>query len=201
MDELHFNEGHAAEAPPERTLVKPKTLNELLRALCMIDEAMLDVNLDDAPDLMEAGKVKVDSYKYLIDRFDSMAEELKKKENEYKAARRTIENQRERLMGHMMYALETNGFDQFTGHQYKVRVQHSEYVDLKFTEPGAHHKIHFTDLVKTTYEWKKSDIKRILKTDIEKIQDEADRELAEKVREIASIAKRPGIRFSVLKDL
>lgn len=185
----------------ERTIVKPKSLNELLQALCLADEAMLEIDLDEAPDLLEQGKVKIDSYKFILDRMESIAEELKRKENEYKTARKSVESQRERLMGHLMYALETNGFEKFTGHQYKVRLQYSEFVDLKLSEPGAHHKIHFPDLIKTTYEWRKSDIKRLLKTDVEKLDSEADKTMAEKVREFASIGKRPGIRFSVLKDL
>jgi len=184
--------------PPERTIVKPKTLNELLQALCLADEAMLEVNLDDDPDLLEQGKVKIDSYKYLMDRMETISDELKRKENEYKTARKTIDNQRERLESHLMFAMENNGFEKFVGHQYKVRMQYSEYVDLKLSEPAAHHSIHFHDLIKTTYEWKKTDIKRILKSAPES---ETDKAMAEKVREFASIAKRPGIRFSVLKDI
>lgn len=186
---------------PERIFVKPKTLNELLHALCMADEMLLDVNLDEVPDLLEQGKVKIDSYKYIMDRMESMIVEMDRKETEYASAKSTLKRQLKRLKEHLAFALINNGFEKFTGNQYKCWVQYSESVDLKLSEPGAHHKIHFPNLIKTTYEWKKTDIKRILKLDPEKIEDASDRQLAEKVREFASIAKRPGVRFSVLKDL
>lgn len=185
---------------PERTIVKPKTLNELLRALCLIDEALLDVDLNAAPDLMEQGKVKIDNYKYLIDEIEMRQEHMKRKKDEYAKAEATLKNQARRLKEHLVYAMQTNGFEKFTGNEYKCWVQYSESVELKLSEPGPHHKIHFPSLIKTTYEWKKTDIKRILKTDIEKLESESDKAMAEKVREFASIARTPGVRFSVLKD-
>ena len=195
-----LSESESVETPA-RTLVKPQTLNELLRALCLIDEAMLDVDLNAAPDLLEAGKVKIDNYKYLLDELELRQEHMKRKKDEYAKAEATLKNQAKRLKEHLVYAMQANGFEKFSGHEYKCWVQYSESVELKLTEPGAHHKIHFPSLVKTTYEWKKNDIRRILKADIEKIQSESDRAMAEKVREFATIAKTPGVRFSVLKDL
>lgn len=184
-----------------RTIVKPQTLNELLRALCLIDEALLDVDLNAAPDLLEAGKVKIDNYKYLIDELEMRQEHMKRKKDEYAKAETTLKNQARRLKEHLVYAMQANGFEKFTGNEYKCWVQYSESVELKLTEPGPHHKMHFPNLIKTTYEWKKNDIKRILKTSIEQLESEADRAIAEELRKVASIVKNPSIRFSVMKDV
>ena len=185
---------------PARTIVKPKTLNEILRSLVLIDEAMMEVDLSEAPDLMENGKVKIDNYKYLIDEMELRREHMTLKKQEYAKAEKTLDNQIRRLKEHLVYAMTANGFEKFTGNEYKCWVQYSESVELKLTEPGPHHKIHFPSLIKTTYAWKKDDIKRMLKADIASL-DEKDRATAEELRQVARIAKNPSIRFSVMKDV
>jgi glutamyl-tRNA reductase len=191
--------GNQSAESTERTIVKPKTLNELLRALCLIDEAMLDVDLNAAPDLLAEGKVKIDNYKYLIDEMDLRRESMKRKREEYAKAEKTLENQIKRLKEHLIYAMQANGFEKFSGNEYKCWVQYSESVKLSLSEPNAQLKIHYPDLIKTSYEWKLTPIKQILKKDPASL-DESDRSLAEKVREFATITKTPSVRFSVLKD-
>jgi hypothetical protein len=185
---------------PERKIVKPKTLNEILRSLVLIDEAMLEVDLSEAPDLMENGKVKIDNYKFLIDEMEMRRDHMNQKKQEYAKAEKTLENQIRRLKEHLVYAMTANGFEKFTGNEYKCWVQYSESVELKLTEPGPHHKMHFPSLIKTTYAWKKDDIKRMLKADMASLA-EKDRATAEELRQVASIVKNPSVRFSVMKDV
>jgi hypothetical protein len=81
-------------------------------------------------------------------------------------------------------------------------MQYSEFVDLKLSTPSDMHAIHLGDsVIKTTREWKKAEIKKLLKLTPGENTKESDIKLAEKVREFAALAKRPGIRFSVLKDI
>jgi hypothetical protein len=128
-------------------------------------------------------------------------EHMKRKKDEYAKAETTLKNQARRLKEHLIYAMTVNGFEKFTGNEFKCWVQYSESVEMKYSEPGANHKIHYPDLVQTTYAWKKNDIKRILKTDIEKLETESEKVMAVKVREFASIAKTPSVRFSVMKEV
>jgi hypothetical protein len=125
---------------------------------------------------------------------------MNQKKQEYAKAEKTLENQIRRLKEHLVYAMTANGFEKFTGNEYKCWVQYSESVELKLTEPGPHHKMHFPSLIKTTYAWKKDDIKRMLKADMASLA-EKDRATAEELRQVASIVKNPSVRFSVMKDV
>jgi hypothetical protein len=73
------------------------TLFGLLAALKAVDEDMIELNLDEQIDLIENGRVKVDSYKYVIDKLEVQAIFLKQREEEIVKARRTIENNIKRI--------------------------------------------------------------------------------------------------------
>ena len=201
-DELDLEiEEEAEEAEEEeRTFVKPTTLDELLKALCLIDEAMLELDLEDQQVLMEDGKIKVDNYKYLKNKMDAMLVELKSKENEYRTARQSIEKQIDRLMSNMTKAMVDNGFEMFTGNQYKGSIRYYDSVAMQVAKPEDRHAIEFPELVRTTYSWNKKEITPLLKGKFPK-EDKDRSELADKAKLIGKIESKPKVQFSVLKDL
>lgn len=152
----------ALAEPDPKPALKP-TLHNLLQMLLQVDEGMTEFSLDDQLDLLEAGKVKVDNYKYLIDHLESQAVLLKKWEDEYKTARQAVENNVKRLKNHMLFAMQANGFSMFTGNQYVVKLlKAAPAVEVK-GEPTAAMKIKYDGFIKTSYEWDKKAIGAALK--------------------------------------
>lgn len=167
--------------------VKP-TLWGLLSALKAVDDEMIEINLDEQIDLIENGKVKVDSYKYVLDKLEVQSIYLKKREEEVEKARKAIEANIKRIKEHLIKSLRENGFDKFTGNEYVVKLQRAApAVEIK-AEPTAALKIRYPDLIRTKYEWDKTAVKDRLK--------EGDPAVAE----LAGVRETFYAKFSLVKD-
>ncbi len=143
---------------------KPKSLHSLLLALQAADEEMEEIDLSLQIDLMDGAKIKVDNYKYIIDKLETHEAFLKKREDEYAKARRAIQSQVKRIKEHLLFALQSNHFEKFTGFEYVVSQQKAPpSVSLKVSEPTISHAIHFAEFVRTSYDWDKIAIKAALK--------------------------------------
>lgn len=155
---------NATAIAAERVSENPKpSLYSLLSALKAVDDEMLEVSLDDQIDLIEGGRVKVDSYKYILDKLEVQKIFYEKRAEEIEKSLQAIKGNIKRLREHLVHALRTNGFDKFTGHEYVVTVRKAPpAVEVK-TEPDAKLKIRFPDFVKTEYKWDKKAILARLK--------------------------------------
>lgn len=168
---------------------KPTTLNELLALLTEADNAFLTLSLDEHADLIEAGRVKVDNYKYLIDKMKSQEELLDKWMEEYAAAKRTVFNNRRRLTEHLLYVLRSHGFDKFTGNRFVVKIQKSKPAVQMTVEPNDLLKLRYPDIIRTKYEWDKVKVYELLKSGDEKLC------------ELGTLKESIYPSFSIIKDV
>lgn len=172
------------------TVELPKnTLESLLSRLTAIDDELIDLDLDEQVELMEQGKVKVDNYKYIVDRMDAQADLYKKWAEEHSKAEKALRIKRKQLLNHLLFSLQKNGFQKFTGNKYQVTIRKARpAVELK-VGASALLKIRHPELIKTAYSWDKTEIGKRLK--------EGDESLAE----IAALKETHFAHFSIAKEL
>lgn len=155
------NNAVAVETPKE----KPNSLDSLLGLLNAADDGLLEIELDEHLALIEQGKIKVDSYKYLIDKLESQADMMKKYKDDYAAQEKSLRNKRKRLLDHLLFSMHKNGFDKFPGNQFEVGIRKARpSVEMKL-EASAIMKAKYPDLVRTEYSWDKNKITEKLKLD------------------------------------
>lgn len=181
-------EGVEQETKPA-VIEKPATLNALLMALTEADNALEEIDLDQQIDLLESGKVKVDSYKYVIDKLEQQERYLFEREKEYAAAKKQVQNAQKRIKEHLVFVLQNNGFEKFTGHEYTVSLRKARPSVIIKADANASLKMKFRDLIETKYEWKKSAVYDLLSKG-----ENPDLE------EFASIKESVHARFAVNKE-
>lgn len=177
------------EIPPPPEPKKPTTLSQLLHALTEADNAFVTLSLEEHIDLMEAGRVKVDNYKYLLDKMKSQEEILDKWVDEYTAAKRIVANNRRRLQEHLVYVMKSSGFEMFTGHRFRVKIQKSKPAVQMAIEPNDLLKLKFPEIIRTKYEWDKVKVYELLKSGDEKIS------------ELGTLKESLYPSFSIVKDV
>lgn len=176
--------------PQEPTEEKSLTLNQLLMKLTEADDDLAEFDFTAEADLIEAGRVKVDNYKYVLDKLEALEAVYDKWLKEYQAAKRTVAANRERLAKHLVAVLQQNGFDRFPGNQFQVAVQRATpAVELKVSEPNPQLKIKYPDYIRVKYEWDKTAIRDGLKT--------GDTSAAE----LAALKETFYARFSIKKEV
>lgn len=82
-------------------------------------EALFDLTTGDL-------RNKVDRYKFMIDGLAERAEYFKKLEDEIKAARKTCENNVERLKDRLKYVMTESGEDELRGNNYRFKMSASK---------------------------------------------------------------------------
>ncbi len=145
---------------------KPESLYQLLLALQSADNSCENLDLSAQIDLMDGAKIKVDNYKYILDKLESHEFYLSQREKEYTAAKKTIQANIKRLREQLLFALQANGFERFTGNQYVVTQQKAKAsVSLKLGEPDVFKALTYGDFVRTEYVWDKAAISKALAED------------------------------------
>lgn len=177
--EIQHNEGHFVAS----------TLAQLLDKMTAIDDGLLEIDLSDQIELMQEGKVKVDSYKYLVDKLEFQADLYKKWASEYLQAEKILRNKRKQILNHLLFSLQKSGFKKFTGNKYVVTIRKARpSVDIK-SPASALMKVHYPDLVRSEYSWDKNEISNRLKSG------------DEKASEIASLKESYFAHFTLSKEV
>lgn len=137
----------------------------LLQRLNAVDQCFDGLDLDDSIDLLNKGKVKIDAYKFILDKLSAQLWYLDQRLEEYAKARKTIDNAQKQIKSRLLSALEANEFTKFTGHQWAVSVRKSNSVEISGTGQIDHAlKEKHPDLIKTTYTADKTAIKKALQS-------------------------------------
>jgi hypothetical protein len=136
----------------------------LLQRLNAVDQSFQDIGLDDEIDLLNKGKIKIDAYKFILDKLAAQLWYLDQRLDEYQKAKKTVNNAQSRVKSRLLEALEANEFTKFTGNQWIVSVRKaSPSVEISGTgEIDVSLKIKHPDLIKTTYTPDKTAIKKAL---------------------------------------
>ena len=181
---------HVAEVKAREKLPSEMSLRQLLDKLTDVDAQMGDLDLDLEEDLIECGAIKIDNYKYLIDKMETQVLFLKAREKEYAEARKHVENTIDRMFARVLNAM-TDGvkkYQQLEGNQWKVRLHKSKAAVETKVEASAKLRVQFPDLIKAEYSWQKNAIYKAIQagsTDLEPI---------------ASLRETVSPRFSINKE-
>jgi hypothetical protein len=137
------------------------SLPNILSLMTQVDEGMINASVEDMTALMEKAELKVDSYKYIIDKFESESERLANKIKDFQASKKVIDSKVERIKSLLVFSMQKNSFTKFNGEEYKVRLQASKSVAVK-REPAAMDMVESPEFVRVKYEWVKPEIKKAL---------------------------------------
>ncbi len=136
----------------------------LLQRLQAVDQSFDDIGLDGEIDLLNKGKVKIDAYKYILDKLASQIWYLDQRLDEYSRAKKTVDNAQKRVKSRLLEALEANEFTKFTGHRWVVSVRKAN-PSIEISGTGIIDdslKERHPDLIKTSYVPDKTAIKKAL---------------------------------------
>jgi hypothetical protein len=174
-------------------LASEKPLHQLLRALNEADDALYAINWDEQDALMEAGKLKVDSYKYIHDKLTLQLQHFDDLVKRFTAQKKSVQSNLDSFMRHLKWAMESNGFQMFTGNEYLIKMRADEYCEIKEgMECLPKHRVIYGDLVRVKYEWSKTAITKALES--------SDPELKAKAEQIASIGVRVKPEFDIVRE-
>jgi hypothetical protein len=179
---------------------KASPLRLILKAITEHDDELNDFDPDMIDQFMLDSREKIDDYKSLIDRLEVLALESETRAKAWDKRAKGYRSKAKQIERKLIYALQSNDFQKFTGNEWQVRIKYSEKTEPKFKQPADHHAIHAHKFIRTKYEWDLIALKAALRPLPERHDDEmkADHELA---CELASIVKSPNVEFIPAKEI
>ena len=169
---------------------KKPTLMSLLAAFSAADAEIEALNLDPNIDLLDAGKIKIDGYKFVLDKLKAQEFFLIARRDEYEKSLKSVRSQIKSIKDHLIFALDTHHFQKFTGHDYVVSIRPNPSASLviKGQEPNAYMKSRYDQYVRVRYEWDKKAIKKDLIDSPE-------------LQQFCSLERGRSIYFNLAKDI
>ncbi len=169
---------------------KKPTLSDLLFAMQRGDEALAEMSDEQATELCLNLKDKVDSYKYVDDKFEAEINRIKADIQALSDAKKSLEGNQDRLRSLMAYHMKEKGYEKLPGKLWQVSLRTKKEVDYTLSEANATtYLIHGPDLMERSYSWKKSEVKRKVLSDPEKFKD------------FGTIKEKSHIAFTVRKEI
>jgi len=142
--------------------IKPEmSLPMILDLMTQVDEGVVSASNEELETLMGRATTKIDSYKFIEDEYEDVEERLAVRIKEFQAAKKTVSNKKNNLKKLLVYSMQKNGFTKFKGEDYKVHLLKTKSIDPK-REPRPMDVVIAPELVKVTYEWKKTEIKKAM---------------------------------------
>lgn len=165
----------------------PMHFGELLETLTLCDAGLVNLTLEENEELLKRTAIKVDNYKYLLEKLEAESERLKKRIDEFKFSRSAVDNKIESVKKLLLKHMEAQGFTKLPGEDFKVSVTESEFVEVK-TDATYELFTEFPAFIKPSYAWDKPMLKEALK-----------KKEFPKIEEVAELKKAKHARFSVNK--
>ena len=160
---------------------------DLLNLLEQIDECVVQLSPEEISRVLEKSQLKVDTYKYVLDKLKSHAEYLGQRAAEFAAAMQATENHVKRLKAHLVWVLEQKGTDRWPGKDYQIKLVATQSIQPQI-EPNSRLSLKFPDCVKRSYSWDKKALKEALQDPESPLQD------------YAKVQTNKSIRFSVRRE-
>jgi phage host-nuclease inhibitor protein Gam len=139
------------------------TLAALLQLMEEVDGGLADLTPEQMRDIAQQAEVKVDSYAYMIEKFESEAARLDGRIKAFQEAKKSAIAKAESLRSLIAHHMQANGLTQMPGQDYRVSLRRSESVKVN-TEPNADMYCAFAEYIRTKYEWDKAAVKQALKS-------------------------------------
>lgn len=118
---------------------------------------------------------KIDNIKFVIDTFEIEAERFKRYKDEMAKRQKSLENAAERLKGYVIKCLESHGTSFERGKLWNARIRENKRIET-FKEPDTMTALElipkFSGILKTSYSWDKSVLKRLLESPHDPILDD-----------------------------
>lgn len=118
---------------------------------------------------------KVDNIKFVIDTFEIEAERFKKYKEQMAQRQKSLENVAERLKGYVIRCLESHGTSFERGSLWNARIRENKRIET-LKEPDAMTAMElipkFSGIIKTSYVWDKTNLKKILESDHDMVLDD-----------------------------
>lgn len=171
-------------------LASETPLHKILRMMQETSKTMKEIDWTKQDPIVEAGKIKVDSYKFIHDQLSAQLIYFTELVEHYTAAKKSAQSQLTGFEQHLKWAMESSGLDRCLGKDYVVELKTSEYCEVK-AECLPKHRVIYGDWVRVKYEWSKSAITEALQSD--------DEELRAKALNIATIEIRKKAKFDIVR--
>lgn len=170
---------------------KPKlTLAELLYRLNAADSGLLDLSIDDLGETAADLATKVDSYKYVDDKFDAEIARLGERIKELSAAKQSLMKNKARLREFMAVHMLRNEFTKLPGEVYAVSLTKRKDVELSLgTDPDAIAYRNYPGFVTRSYSWDKTAVKKAILDG------------AEGFATFGTVVEKASVRFTIRKDI
>lgn len=162
---------------PEETKLPDKiTLPQLLELMRKMDDGLIELSVEDMETLGRKAKIKVDHYKYFMDKCDAEAARLEKMIKDFTARKKSIENKKKGAEFILMTRTKAEDLDGMAGDEYsfkiKVLKQNKCILNKGFEKPDQAAFLEHSDFIGCKYSWKLDPLKKELKagnTDLQKI--------------------------------
>ena len=144
----------------EPQLKVEESMREILNKLNEIDDGIIAIDVEALKQLSTKMKVKVDSYKGILDAIKVRMATLKHQEDELKSIRESLKKKAENLAGFLAFHMKQNGFSRLPGEKYQVSLVTKDTVlwDENMAEPDALMFQKHKGFVNRKYSWDKSAI-------------------------------------------
>ena len=171
-------------------LASETPLHQLLRMLQDTQSQIDGIDWTRQDPLTEAGKIKVDSYKFIYDKLSAQFLYFEQLAAYYTKAKKSAESQLEGFESHLKWVMETQKVERAEGNDFAVILSQSSFCDVS-AECLPRHRVIFKDWVKVKYSWSLTAIREAL--------DGEDEEARAKALQIAKVGYRSRPKFELIK--
>ena len=157
------------------------TLLKLLTSLEQADNALVDFDPEQHRETLLKAEVKIDSYKYILDRYTSRIAEIDADIEQLTAIKKTLQNRSNSLKDLLLWVLKQRGIDSFPGVKHVVKLMERKRIST-LSEPDSSLFFKFPDLVKREYSWDKRAFDKAYIKDVETLGQYAKEDKTEYVQ-------------------
>lgn len=161
------------------------SLGQLLQILEAADNGLVELDTDSAREILTRLNVKVDCYKYLLEKYEAEIKRVADRQKEYQDLRRVLENKRDSIKSMMAYFMASNNFTSVPGQEWVAKLRETESVKV-LTDANQDTFIKYFQFHRVKYEWDKEKIKDYIR--------------AGNSFECAILETKPSVRFELKKQ-
>lgn len=163
------------------------SLNDLLSYLHKADEGLIEFDPEKHKETLLEAEIKIDSYKYILNKYDLAILDAKQNIEAYQAIKKTLENKAERLKNLLLWIMKSKQLNEISGQKHSVKLCSKDVIAIT-AEPSAATRLHHPDLVKVKYSWDKVAFDKAFKN-------------SDELKSFAELTKTDFIKFSLKRSV
>lgn len=141
----------ALGADEERT---EDTLFGLLTYLERSDQELIAFDVDLHKEALERAQLKVDNWKYILNRYESRISEIQREIDELVAVKKLLQQNESAAKRFLLWVLKAKSVDKFKGKRWLLNLRQRKKITA-MKEPDTDAMLNFPELVKIGYSWDK----------------------------------------------